>query len=220
MQHTLFIPRTRCSLRGFQRARRHSRSRRQSRPRQHPWGTATWLQSKSLGTHPWKGEARDTRAPRGCLCHLGHSGIPTQPSGGATMPKAMQPPLALPRAWGRMAGLIGPDRGSWDTSKQVCTLLGTIPSGVRCTFWRRVENSSCCGGHSLSPAHQLLSRRTWHAPQCLSTPLRKGRGTQLGRAAWAAWATGSAESQSTWERVLQPARAARHAWQSSTVSSA
>lgn len=120
-----------------------------------------------------EGEGR-ARAPSGCLGHLGHGGIPTQPSGGATVPKAMQPPLALPRAWGCMAGLIGPDRGSWDTSKQVCTLLGTIPSGVRCIFWRRVENSSCCAGHSLSPSTSAVVSQDLACPAVFINTVAQG----------------------------------------------
>lgn len=55
-------------------------------------------------------------------------------------------------------------------------------------------------------AHQLSSRRTWHAPECLSTPFRKGHGTWLGRGMQAAWATSSAESRCSWKTVLQPAQ--------------
>lgn len=107
-----------------------------------------------------------------------------------------------------MVGFIGPDRGSWDTrtpAKKSLPCWGQSPSGARCACRRGVENSSHRAGTPCSRAHQLSSRRTWHAPECLSTPFRKGHGTRLGRGRQAAWATGSAESRCSWETTLQPA---------------
>lgn len=116
------------------------------------------------------------------------------------MSQATQPPLTLTCAQDSpcTAGLIGTDNGRQDDGKDVFAWLGTVPQHGQTCLLEEWKIPLTVRALPATPAHQLLSHRTWHAPECLSTLFRKGHGTRFGRGMQAAWAIGS------WETVLQP----------------
>lgn len=123
------------------------------------------------------------------------------------MPQVTQPPLVLSCAWDSpgMVGFTGAGRGSWDTSKLVFALLGTVPRQGQTRLPERSGKFLSLCGHSLQPEHISCRLAGLGMPRSVCQHRFARAMAWLGRGTQAAWATSSAESQCSWETILQPA---------------